>query len=206
MKNKIGKVKETGSAFLKQLLGRNDRVKIIFFNQEIIEDADFSNNITELITSLGTAVPFGSTALYDAVAYGLNLMRGIVGRNIIIIFSDGEDNSSVVDPYTLSKKAERSNVKVYCIGTSNVMQEAAFNDIKYQELLEKIASASGGMTFFISGIGEIERVYSQIRQDIRSEYILQFSPEKRLNRYRPITVKLKKHRGYQIRTIKGYYY
>jgi Ca-activated chloride channel family protein len=204
MKNKIGKVKEAARLFLEELLTKDDRAIIIFFNHDVFEDTDFTNDIDELFNSLSVAFPFGATALYDAVAYCIKLLKSITGRNIIILFSDGEDNSSYIDPYTLIKNAEKSNSVIYSIGK----KLDTYEDSRYQDLLNKISTSSGGMTFFFEKVEDIEYVYRKIRQDIRAKYIIQFSPkdDKVRKRFRKISIKLKNRRKYKIRTIKGYYY
>lgn len=204
MKNKIGKVKEGARLFLEQLLTKDDRAIIVFFNHDVFEDTDFTNDIDELFNSISVAFPFGATALYDAIAYCIKLLKSITGRNIIILFSDGEDNSSYIDPYTLIKNAEKSNSVIYSIGKKLVTYE----DNQYQDLLNKISTSSGGMTFFFEKVEDIEVVYQKIRRDIRAKYILQFSPkdDKRRRRFRKLTIQLKDRKRYTIRTIKGYYY
>jgi Ca-activated chloride channel family protein len=208
MKDKIADVKEIAKMFLRQLLREGDEAIIVFFNHDVFEDSDFTNNVEELDSSLSIAFPFGATALYDAIAYSVKLLKSIIGQNIIILFSDGEDNSSAIDPYTLMKIVERSNSVIYSIGR----QIDNYN--QYQDLLKKIANSSGGMPFFFEEVSDIQKLYQRIRQDIQAKYILQFAPKKNKpqNRFRKITVKLttaaeerilKRHK---IRTMKGYYY
>jgi VWFA-related protein len=203
MKDKIMKVKEAAKIFLEELMTKSDNAIVVFFNHEVLEDTDFTNDIKELVSSLSVAFPFGATALYDAIAYCVRLLKGIPGQNIIVLFSDGEDNSSYIDPYTLMKRVERSNAVVYSIGRKTV--EA--NGDKYQELLGQISTSSGGVTFFLDDPEEIKKVYLKIRKDIKAKYILQFSPsnQKHLNRFHKIGVRLKDKR-YKVRTIKGFYY
>lgn len=203
MKDKIGEVKDAAKKFLRQLLSKNDKAVVVFFNHEVFEDTEFSNDLDKLSNSISTAFPFGATALYDAVGHCLKLFRGMSGLNIIIIFSDGEDNSSYLDPYTLIKKAERSNSVIYTIGK----QYASYND-EYQEILKKLSSSSGGMLFFIDDSTEIQKTYETIRRDINAEYVLEYSPSKsgKSKRYRQISVRLKDKKRYIVRTIKGFYY
>jgi VWFA-related protein len=208
MKDKIADVKEIAKMFLKQLLRKEDRAIIVFFNHDVFEDSDFTNNIEELDNSLSIAFPFGATALYDAIAYSVKLLKSIIGQNIIILFSDGEDNSSAIDPYTLMKIVERANSVIYSIGR----QIDDYN--QYQDLLKKIANSSGGMPFFFNDVNDIQKLYHKIRQDIQAKYILQFASKdiKPQNRFRKITVQLTPAaeariiKRYQIRTMKGYYY
>jgi VWFA-related protein len=203
MKDKIGEVKEAAKQFLQQLLTKNDKAIVVFFNHEVFEDTEFSNNLAELSNSISMAFPFGATALYDAVGYCLKLLKGMPGLNIIIILSDGEDNSSYLDPYTLIKKAEISNAIIYAIGKEN----SSYND-EYQDILKKLSSSSGGMLFFVNDSSDIQKIYEMIQRDIRAEYILEFTPNKngRAKHYRQISVKLKDRKRCIIRTIKGYYY
>ena len=204
MKDKISDVKDAAKIFLEALITKKDKAIIVMFNHEVFEDTDFTNNIDELINSLSIAFPFGATALYDAVAYCTKLLKGIPGRNIIILFSDGEDNSSYIDPFTLIKRVERSNSVIYSIGK----RTSFYDDIRYQEILKNISVSSGGITFLFDDISDIPTIYREIRRDIKAKYILQFKPQKKgkLKRFRKITVSVKGKKRYIIRTIKGYYY
>jgi VWFA-related protein len=203
MKDKIGEVKDAAKHFLQELLSKDDKAIVVFFNHEVFEDTEFSSDFSELSNSISMAFPFGATALYDAVGYCIKLLMGMPGLNIIIVLSDGEDNSSYLDPYTLIKKAEMSNTIIYAIGNRN----SSYND-EYQEILKKLSTTSGGMLFFTEESSEIKKIYELIRRDIRAEYILEFSPSKngKGKRYRPITVKIKNQKRVVVRTIKGYYY
>lgn len=204
MRDKIRKVKEVAKQFLRQLLSKGDKAIIVFFNHEVFEDSDFTSDIGELDNALSIAIPFGATALYDAVAYSVKLMKGIIGHNIIILLSDGEDNSSAIDPYTLLNIVERSNSVIYSIGKKEYMNSYD----QYQEILQKISVSSGGMTFFPDDVDEVHKVYEKIRRDIKAKFLLRFSPKdkQKHNRFRKIEVKVKNHKGCEVRTMKGYFY
>lgn len=204
MKDKIQNVKSVAKNFLRELMGKEDKAIIVFFNQEVFEDNEFTNNLSELENAISVAFPFGATALYDAVAYSIKILKGNIGHNIIILLSDGEDNSSSIDPYTLIKMVQRSNAVIYSIGKKNYMEGSD----QYQDLLKKISSTSGGITFLLDDMEQIQKVYQEIRKDIKAQYLIRFSPKDKTkrNRFREITVKLKKKRGYSVRTMKGYTY
>lgn len=204
MKDKILRVKKVAKEFLKALMGKEDQAMVVFFNHEVFEDSDFTNDKAELDNALSIAFPYGATALYDAISYSVKLLKSIIGHNIIILFSDGEDNSSAIDPYTLINIVERSNSVIYSIGKKNYME--GYDE--YQELLRKISVSSGGITFFLDDVEEVQKIYNRIRMDIQAKYLLRFSPKdrKKNNRFRSIEVKLKNKKGYKVRTMKGYYY
>lgn len=204
MRDKIQKVKEVAREFLKQLMSKEDKSIIVFFNHEVFEDSDFTSDFNELDNALSIAFPYGATALYDAVAYGVKLMKPIIGHNIIILFSDGEDNSSAIDPFTLINIVKRSNSVIYSIGKKKYMNEYD----QYQELLRKISFSSGGITFFLDDVHDVKKTYQKIRKDIQAKFLIRFSPRdnRKRNRFRKITVKLKNKRGCKVRAMKGYYY
>ncbi|MEN8155017.1 MAG: VWA domain-containing protein [Acidobacteriota bacterium] len=204
MKDKMEYIKDAAKVFLEDLMRKGDKAIVIFFNHEVIEDTDFTGDINELINSISLAFPFGATSLYDAIAHCINLIKGLSGRNIIIVFSDGEDNNSFIDPYTLMKKAEKSNTEIYSIGK----RIYSYSEDKYMTLLKKISKSSGGIPFFFDHVREIKKVYKKIRKDIQAKYLLYFTPEKRgsIKQFRKISIKLKGTKKYKIRTVKGYYY
>jgi Ca-activated chloride channel homolog len=204
MKDKIQKVKDVARDFLKALMGKDDKCLIVFFNHDVFEDNDFTGELNELDNAVSLAIPFGATALYDAIAYSVKMLKSIIGHNIIILFSDGEDNSSSIDPYTLISIVERTNSVIYSIGKKTYMEGYD----QYQEVLKKISVSSGGMTFFLDDVNEVQKIYDAIRKDIDAQYLLRFSPkekEKR-NRFRSITVKLKNKKGCTVRAMKGYFH
>ncbi len=205
MKDKMDYIKDAAKMFLEDLMRKSDKAIVIFFNHEVIEDTDFSNDINELVNSISLAFPFGATSLYDAIAHCINLVKGVSGRNIIVVFSDGEDNSSFIDPYTLMKKAEKSNTEIYSIGKRSY---SLSSDDQYKTLLEKISRSSGGIPFFFDHVSEVKKVYKKIRKDIQAKYLLYFTPKKKglIKTFRKIKVKLKNTKRHKIRTVKGYYY
>ncbi len=203
MKDKIGAVKEAANQFLHNLMGKNDKAMVVFFNHDVFEDTEFTSDINILLNSISLAYPFGATALYDAIAYCYRILKSVPGHNIIILFSDGEDNSSHIDPFTLIKKVEKSKTTVYSIG-----KEMSTSDQEYEALLAKIATSSGGLTFMLEDIWQIRKVYSKIRNDIKSQYMIYFSLKniRRLGRFHSIKVRIKNGRSYVIRTLKGFYH
>lgn len=203
MKDKIGDVKEVAKQFLKNLLTKNDKAKVVFFNHEVSEDTDFTSDMTMLMNSISMAFPFGATALYDAILYCYRILKPIQGHKIIILFSDGEDNHSHIDPYTILKRTEKSNITVYTIGNKLTVK-----DNQYEALLEKIATSSGGLMFLLDNIRQIREVYSKIRTDIRSQYMLYFSLKniRKVQRFHTLKVRIKGNRSYRIRTLKGIFY
>jgi Ca-activated chloride channel family protein len=200
MRDKIHDVLETARDFLEKLISGNDRVTFVFFNHRVFDHIGFTSNIDELVERLDLRSPvIGETALYDAIAYTLNVLNKTPGWNIMVIFSDGDDNSSYIDRYSLVKKVKGCPVVIYAIDNRQEGQN---------DLLFDICDISGGMTFPLTSHKKINRVYEKIREDIMAQYILFFRPDRRgdpkTRRFHTLAIKVKKHK-YDIRTIKGFY-
>ncbi len=207
MKDKIGTVKEAAKDFLRTMLSKDNKGIVILFNHEVFEDTEFTADVKKLVNSISLAYPFGATALYDAVDHCMKLVKNSAGRNILVLFSDGEDNSSYLDPYTLLKKIEQSNFSIYSIGRKDKFAV----DNKHQRILESLSGTSGGVTFFIDSLDELDRVYKEIKVDIDAKFILQFNLGKipKKNKFRKIEVRIKRSglaQKVKIRTIRGFYH
>jgi VWFA-related protein len=203
MRDKIHDVLLASRDFTRQLISGNDNGTFVFFNHRVFDHMGFTSNMDELIERLDLRAPvMGGTALYDAIAYTLNLMSKTPGSNFMVIFSDGEDNSSYIDRFSLVKKVKKSPVVIYAIDN----RQTSGN-----EVLEEICSLSGGMLFPLANVNKTKKVYEEIREEIKAQYVLYFNPAaggiaRSFRRFHPLVVKVKGHDDYDIRAIKGYYY
>jgi len=197
MRFKIHDVLDAAKDFMETLMTPGDKGNFVFFNHIVFDFPGFTGDMKELNERLELQSPAaGETALYDAVAQTLNLMSKTRGWNIIVIFSDGKDNSSYIDPYSLIEKVRKSSVVVYAI--DNYVNRS-------ENVLAEICKISGGMTFPLDSVKKTRRVYEKIRADIHAQYILYFDASSFGGRFRfhPLTVTVK-NKDYDIRTIKGY--
>jgi VWFA-related protein len=197
MRYKIKEVLRAAGDFMGKLMTKNDRATIVFFNHIVFDHLGFTSDIKELSERLKLqSLTSGETAVYDAVAYTLNFMSHSPGWNIIVIFSDGVDNSSYIDRYSLLEKVKKSAVVVYAI--DNGLD-------KSEDLLKEICSVSGGETFRLDNVKETNKVFDMIREDIKAQYILYFNAGRHGpgRRFHTLTIKIK-NQDYTVRTLKGY--
>ena len=151
--------------------------------------------------------PGGGTALYDAV-YGAchdKLIKTTSNRGgqrrAIILLSDGEDNQSRVTRDDAIEEAQRAEVIVYTIST-NVSGTKSRGD----KILEVIANATGGRAFFPFKIEEVSDAFSQIQEELRSQYAVSYKPADFLTdgKYRSIDIEAL-NKKYKVRSRKGYF-
>ncbi|UCH95102.1 MAG: VWA domain-containing protein [Candidatus Aminicenantes bacterium] len=203
MRDKIHDVLLASQDFATELMTERDRATFVFFNQRVYDHMGFTSNLSELVERLDLRAPvMGGTALYDAAAYTLNLMSKTPGWNIMVIFSDGGDNSSYIDPFSLVNKVKKSPVVIYAIDN----RHSGFNNV-----LGEICSLTGGMLFPLMDARKTNKVYEKIREEIKAQYILYFNPgssggPRTFKRFHSLSVRVKNHDDYDIRAIKGYYY
>jgi len=125
----------------------------------------------------------GRTALLDAIALGLQLIRQAHNpRRAIVVFSDGGDNYSRFSERALARQLEETDVQLYAIDTSDFLMPPAnsYAESAYEppqtNLLSSLCDGAAGQYFQISNARDPERIAEQISLELRSQYVLGFSP------------------------------
>jgi Ca-activated chloride channel family protein len=163
----------------------------------------FTSNPRELAQAVSAVSARGMTALYDAVAEGLNHMQlGRWDKKALIIVSDGGDNASGRKYAEVLEMAHRSQAVIYAIGLVGAAEE------ENPGVLKRLCKDTGGLAFFPGEGQSVSEISAIIARDLREQYTLAFTPEKRNgNPYRKIQVQVRAPgRGkLQVRTRAGYY-
>jgi Ca-activated chloride channel family protein len=143
----------------------------------------------------------GSTALYDAIVYGLYQFTGVKGKKALVLLTDGKDTASKFDYDTLLEYVRKSGISIYGIGL-----KISGTDFEVKGKLNKIAQMTGGQTFYIDSAKNLESVYRQINDDLRAQYLLTYystNTEKK-DQWRKVEIKVEPT-NLDARTISGYY-
>jgi VWFA-related protein len=148
-----------------------DEMFVVNFNEHVyyglLPSTAFTNNVDILRTAL-TAVPGGLTALYDALAAGIDhLKKGTRDRKALVVLSDGGDNASHRSLDEVLQIAQRSNATIYTIGIYDATDED-----RNPRVLRKIAQLTGGRAYFPESVGDLEQVWREIAGGIRSQYTI----------------------------------
>ncbi|HJZ69234.1 MAG TPA: VWA domain-containing protein [Blastocatellia bacterium] len=143
----------------------------------------------------------GSTALYDSIySVSSDLLRREAGRRVIILVTDGEDTSSTVKMREAIERTWRSEIIVYSVGIGGPMGVD-------HGTLKKIAEETGGRAFFPKSEDDLDKAYAQIDEDLRSQYVLAYTPANaaRDGSFRTIQVKVRNHADLTVRHRRGYF-
>ncbi len=211
-----------GKTFFRHVLRpRKDLAAVVTFEHESVLVQDLTSDLDKLIRALddvrvpaqsvtmrrGGTPPInnsgvGSTALYDSVySVSSDLLKREAGRRVIILVTDGEDTSSSVKMREAIERTWRSEIIVYSIGIGGPMGVD-------QGTLKKIAAETGGRAFFPGrNPADLDAAYAQIDEDLRSQYILAYTPANgaRDGSFRTIQVKVKNHGDLTVRHRRGYF-
>lgn len=210
MREKRAKVEAAALALVKDS-NPQDEVFVVNFNDEAFNDLphgkDFTNDIKEMEEALTRIDSRGGTAMRDAIRMSIDHEREKAHKDkkVLVVVTDGNDNSSLVSLENLVKAAQQSGVLIYSVG---LLSEEERREAKRAErALNALAEATGGETFFPHDVGDVERIAHQVARDIRNQYSIVYSPSNQAmdGTFRQIKVTVKAAGNPTVRTRSGYY-
>jgi Ca-activated chloride channel family protein len=212
MEERIQTAQEAAVGFARRLRPQ-DLGQLVDFNTRVEVTQAFTNNVDELEAAIRKTAAGGSTALYNAVYIALKELKKIqamsadeIRRQAIVVFSDGEDTSSLVTFDEVLDLAKRSETAIYTIGlrTREDTLGKGFKEADY--VMRELAQQTGGRSFFPSKIEELAAIYSQIGEELSSQYMLGYMSKnsRRDGTWRRVVVRVDRP-GATPRTKLGYF-
>ena len=212
MEQTIGIAQQAAIGFAKRL-GPSDLAQIIDFDSSIVILQEFTRDVSELEAAIRKTRAGGSTALYHAIYTALDEQKRVRARNAddlrrqaIVVLSDGEDTSSMIEYEQVLESAKRSEVVVYAIGlrAKNNLPKRGFNEAEF--VLRTLSQETGGRVFFVEDAQQLAGIYSQIADELANQYTIGYTSKntKRDGAWRRINVQVTAP-GATARTKSGYY-
>jgi len=201
MLESLPEAQQAALKFIDFTVGEKDRAFVVSFDNEPYLLAKMTARKDRLVRALSGLRAEGSTALYDAIIYGLYQFTGIKGKKALVVVTDGKDTASKFDYDTLVEYVKKSGIAIYGIGL-----KISGTDLEVKYKLNKISKETGGQTFYIDSAKNLEAVYRQINEDLRSQYLLTYysSNTEAKDQWRKVEVKVEPT-NLSARTISGYY-
>jgi len=153
-----------------------DEVFIINFNEKPALVTDFTNNVKQLESGLTRINPNGQTALRDALSVGLEHLKrsGKSDKKVLLVVSDGEDNSSATDLARLTRDTQKAGVLIYAIG---LLSDASQRETeRAKKDLDTLTQVTGGESFYPTDLGEVDEIAKHVAHDLRNQYTVAYSP------------------------------
>ena len=206
MNNKRAKV-ATASLDLVKASNPQDEVFIVNFNDDAYLDCPFTSDIKKLEEALEKIDAKGGTAMRDAISMSIDYVKdhGKKDKKVLLVVTDGNDNTSNESLEQLVRKARQSEILVYSIGLLNEEEPREAN--KAKRALKALAEASGGLDYYPKDLAEVDKITPQVAHEIRNQYILGYLPTNSVldGSFRRISVSVKGYGNVNVRTRNGYY-
>ena len=191
MTGSLSLLRDAAEQFLIRLFP-DDKAKVGAFNDKIEVSGRFSSDRDDLVAEM-RALDYGNgTRLFDALAVSLDELKGIEGRRVILVFTDGEDTASRAGAGSIIDRARAEEVMVYAIG----FQSAFFNGVRMIRSkpdggLRKVAEETGGGYFELTKSADLAPAFTRVAQELHSQYVIGFEPAQLDGRVHRLAVRLK---------------
>jgi VWFA-related protein len=172
------KRQRVGAASLALVKASNpqDEVFIVNFNDDAFLDQPFTNDIKKLEETLDKIDTKGGTAMRDALSMSIDYLRdkGKKDKKVLVVVTDGNDNTSSMGLEDLVRKAQQSGVLIYSLGL--LSEEEAREARRAKRSLHDLAVASGGLDYYPKDLEEIAKITPDVAREIRNQYTLAYTP------------------------------
>ena len=148
-----------------------DPVTLLAFNDSVFTVSRREAAPEARLRAVDRLRAWGSTAFYDAVLRGLDLLEKHRGRRALVLFTDGEDMVSHATAQDVQRRIEVSASPVYVVAQGKGMREPGL-----KRVLDRVAGVSGGRAFYTDRVEELDGVFAEIGEDIASQYLLAYAP------------------------------
>jgi VWFA-related protein len=183
-------------------LGKADKIAFYSYSRDLSRASSLTADRGQLLRAVRSTVAGDEAALYNALLLTLKDAAPNQGRKVVVVFSNGPDNSSVVPPEDVAEFAQSAGVSIYMIST----QEARLEPVS-TAVFDRMTAATGGKAYFAKNWRDETKAFASIRDDLNHLYSLSYYPKANPNTgWRSISVKLvgERLKKYKVRTRNGY--
>lgn len=178
-----------------------DKVAFYSYSRDLSRATLLTADRSEVLRGVRKTVAGDDAALYNCLLMTVQDAAHFTGRKIIVVFSNGPDNASMVPPEEVAELAQSTGTTIYMVSTEQAHLEPISNAV-----FQRMTAATGGKVYFAKNWEEEQAAFASIRDDLAHLYSLSYYPQPNPNRgWRTISVKLaSNNKKYHIRTRDGY--
>jgi Ca-activated chloride channel family protein len=183
-------------------LDRADSVAVYTYSRNLSRAAPLTKERNQAIFGLRNAVAGDDSALYNCLLLTLRDAAKVPGRKVVIVFSNGPDNASMVAPDDVRAVAEDEGIPIYVISTNDVSKDPISSNV-----FKRIASRTGGKSYYAKTWQKQVEAFEAIREDLGNSYTVTYYPQPNPNEgFRKIAVEVVSDVGkkYRVQVRPGY--
>ncbi len=214
MDEKLANARAAAVHFVKTLRAK-DQASVMQFNDRATTLQDFTGDQAALETAINRTEAAGPTALHNALYVALKQLdkqkktTGELRRRAIVLLSDGEDTASLVSDDQVLDLARKTEINIYSISLRprHIPERSQVKFSQAAHLLTALSQDTGGQVFFPNSLSELDNVYDQIAEELRTQYSLGYISNngRRDGKWRRIVVRVPSREDVQIRHKLGYF-
>jgi len=172
-----------------------DSVAVYTFSRNLSRASNLSHNRSDAIFGLRKAVAGDDTALYNGLLLTLRDAAKVPGRKVVIVFSNGPDNASMVAPDDVRAVAEDEGIPIYVISTNEVNKDSISSSV-----FRRLTSRTGGKAYWARTWQKQVEAFESIREDLGNSYTVTYYPAPNPNEgFRKISVEMLNDAGKKLR-------
>lgn len=178
------------------------KVAFYSYSRNLSRAATLTTDRDRVLQGVRSTVAGDNAALYNCLLLTVKDAAKVQGRKVIVVFSNGPDDASVVPPEVVAELAQSTGTVIYMVSTREAEAEPISTAV-----FERMSKATGGKAYFAKSWEDETKAFASIRDDLAHLYSLSYYPQRNPNRgWRSITVSLvgKDKQKYRIRTRDGY--
>jgi VWFA-related protein len=173
MRVAMNDVIDYANEFVQHALGENDQTFVVAFDEEPRLVQPLTRNRTQLSSAIFDLTANGGTAIWDAMLYSLQQFHGVPGKRALVVFTDGINNSGMATAKGALQYAREIGVPVYVVQIFT----GIFRNLEMssnENSIDLLTKQTGGAFFRFTGKKDLPRLFSQIRDDTRGQYLLTY--------------------------------
>ncbi len=176
-----------------------DQVTLLGFNDSIFTLTRKATDHAERSRAVDRLAPWGSTALYDVILRGIDMLGRHTGRKALVVFTDGEDQGSHATITDVERRLQSSDTTLYMIAQG---RGVTLEPLK--RVMQRLVQPTGGRALFTDSVDELHAAFGDLLDELSNQYLLGYSSTNnaRDESWRRIRVDVDGH--HEVRARQGY--
>jgi len=201
MREALPRVKNSVSKLIDEL-APEDSVAIFTFDDHLTVRQDFTTDKDAAKRAVLRTRAAGNTALFDAISDAAEELAKRAGKKALIVFTDGDDNSSLLTASGAIGQAKKVGIPLYAIAEGEATQSSPLSKV-----LNELSENTGGVSYRVKRPDDIEEVFRTVADNLRHLYLMSYKPstEETGWKWRKIEILVSGVENYHLRAKQGYF-